>query len=318
MTAWWVALWARTEHPRSLAAVRILVATVLLVDLLRIRSLGLVQALMGAAASGGLGVPEKLDTVPWLVAVLGTGLALHEGLWWGMTLSALALMLGVGARGAALVLCLLSAQFALFLPAADRGVDMLLRNTLLVLAFARSADTASVVSLWRHRRWRAPEDVRVPAWPRYLLAVQLVVLYFTAGVSKVASSWTPVGGMSALYIAMSDPHFQRLPDAWLRSGYRLTQVGTLVSWLWEWGAPMMMLAWWYRDTPDRPGRLRAWMNRRPVVEVYLLVGAVFHVGTHATLRLGIFPFAVMALYPAAIHPDRWRSGWRWLTARWRT
>jgi len=315
MMAWWVDLWRRTEHPCSLAAVRILVAGILLVDLLRIRWLGLVASLMGAAASGGLGVPERLDDVPWLVDLLGTGPGMHAALWWGMAASAVSLLLGVLPRASALILCLLSAQFALILPAADRGIDMLLRNVLLILAFSQSGATWSLTGRWRHARWSAPDDVRIQAWPRYLIALQLVIVYFTAGMSKVASSWTPFGGMSALFIAMSDPHFQRLPDAWLRSGYRLTQVGTLMSWLWEWGAPVMLLAWWYRDTSERTGRLRAWMNDRPVVEVYLGVGAVFHLGTHLFLRLGIFPFAMMALYPAAVHPDRVLRGWRWLTRR---
>jgi len=318
MTRWWVELWSRTEHPRSLAAVRIALSSVLLVDLLRIRQLGLVRTLMGSHAAGGLGVPENLDHVPWIVRWLGTGDVMHESLWWGMTIGCVMLLLGVLPRVSALGLALLSAQFAIILPAADRGIDMLIRNALVVLAFAQSAETWSVTSVMRHKSFTAPESTRVQAWPRYLLALQLVILYFAAGVSKAASSWTPFGGASALFIAMSDPHFQRLPDAWLRMGFRLTQVGTLVTWVWEWIAPAVLLAWWYRETPDRPGRLRAWMNRYPTVELYFVVGAIFHVGTHLFLRLGIFPFAVMSLYPAAVHPDRIQSGWRWLTSRWRT
>jgi hypothetical protein len=67
----------------------------------------------------------------------------------------------------------------------------------------------------------------------------------------------------------------------------------------------MLLAYWYRNTPDRPGRLRAWFNRVNFLHVYLLVGAIFHLGTHLSLQLGIFPFAVLALYPAAFRPDEW-------------
>jgi hypothetical protein len=149
-----------------------------------------------------------------------------------------------------------------------------------------------------------------------------VVLYLSAGASKVASSWTPVGGLNALFIAMSDPHFQRWPDEWLRAVYPLTRVGTLVSWLWEWGSPLMLLAWWFRATAERSGRLRAWFNRWPVVELYLLVGAFFHVATHFTLRLGIFPFAVMSVYPACLHPDTLAGMLKrardWVTRRRRT
>jgi hypothetical protein len=60
------------------------------------------------------------------------------------------------------------------------------------------------------------------------------------------------------------------------------------------------------------------MNRWAVAERYLLVGAAFHVGTHLVLRLGIFPFAMLALYPAAVHPDRLLGWWQSLSGRWRT
>jgi len=300
---WWVGLWDRREHPRSLAAVRILLSTVLLWDLLRIWAYDLVVPLAGTHAAGGIGVPEGLTPTLWVFDLLGQGPGAAWALWGGMSLSCLMLLLGLLPRLAALVLVLLYAQFALVVPAADRGIDMLLRNSLLVLAFANSADTWSLTSKLRHGAFSAPEDTRIPAWPRYLLALQVVVLYFAAGVSKAASSWTPVGGLNALFIAMSDPHFQRWPDEWVRAIYPLTRVGTLVTWVWEWVAPVMLLAWWYRETADRTGRLRAWFNRWPIVEIYLVVGAIFHIGTHFTLRLGIFPFAVMSVYPSCVHPD---------------
>ena len=62
--------------------------------------------------------------------------------------------------------------------------------------------------------------------------------------------------------------------------------------------------------PDGPGRLRAWFNRHEVVGFYLGVGACFHVGTHLALQLGIFPFAVMSLYPACFPPDQIARAWR--------
>jgi len=300
---WWVGLWDRREHPRSLAAVRIGLSTVLLWDLLRIWAYDLVVPLSGTHTAGGIGVPESLQPSLWFLDLFGHSAGAAWGLWGGMALSCTLLLLGVVPRLAALVLVLLYAQLAQVVPAADRGIDMLLRNSLLVLAFANSGATWSLSARLRHGSFSAPADLRVPAWPRYLLALQVVVLYFAAGVSKAASSWTPVGGLNALFIAMSDPHFQRWPDEWLRAVYPLTRVGTLVSWVWEWIAPVMLLAWWYRETADRKGRLRGWFNRRPVVELYLLVGAIFHIGTHFTLRLGIFPFAVMSVYPACVHPD---------------
>lgn len=302
---WWVDLWRRREAPHSMALVRMALATVLLVDLLQMRWLGLVRPLMGARAAGGLGAAERLERLPWIVQWVGNGDALHETFWWGMTLGCVALLLGVMPRIAALVVVLLYAQLALVLPAADRGIDLMLRNGLFILAFVPSAATWSVSCRLRHGRWGAPAATVIPAWSRYLLCLQLVVVYFAAGVSKVSSSWTPLGGLSALFLSMSDPHLQRVPDDWLRAGYALTQVGTLGSVTWEWLAPVLLLAWWYRETADRPGRLRAWMNERPVVATYLWMGVFFHLGTHLFLRLGIFPFGMLAFYPACISPDRW-------------
>lgn len=294
-----------------MALVRMALATVLLVDLLQMRWLGLVRPLMGARAAGGLGAAERLERLPWIVQWVGNGDALHETFWWGMTLGCVALLLGVMPRIAALVVVLLYAQLALVLPAADRGIDLMLRNGLFILAFVPSAATWSVSCRLRHGRWGAPAATVIPAWSRYLLCLQLVVVYFAAGVSKVSSSWTPLGGLSALFLSMSDPHLQRLPDDWLRAGYALTQVGTLGSVTWEWLAPGLLLAWWYRETADRPGRLRAWMNKRPIVATYLWMGVFFHLGTHLFLRLGIFPFGMLAFYPACVSPDRWG---RWLGA----
>ena len=58
---WWVDLWRRREAPHSMALVRIALATVLLVDLLQMRWLGLVRPLMGARAAGGMGAAERLE-----------------------------------------------------------------------------------------------------------------------------------------------------------------------------------------------------------------------------------------------------------------
>jgi Vitamin K-dependent gamma-carboxylase len=303
----WIGLWSREEHPRSLALIRLIFGGVVLVDFLRLGQLGLVRSLFAAKEAGGLGDPLSRAELPWLYALLREGEA-AAWLGWGIcTASALLIALGLGTRLAAAALVLFWAQLALALPPSDRGIDMLMRNVALVLVFADSGATWGLGCRLRHGTWSAPEAQRVSSWPRYLLLVQLVIVYFAAGVSKVATSWLPMGGWSALYIAMLDPAFQRVPEGWLRPLYPLTQVGTLSTWLWEWSAPLLLLAMHFRDTRLRPGRLRAWMNRVEFLHLYLLIGATFHLGTHLTLQLGIFPFAVMALYPAAWHPDELRA-----------
>jgi hypothetical protein len=301
----WVGLWDVREHPRSLALVRILMAAVLLWDFAQVLQLDLVVPLFGPLEAGGLGNPLGRKQPPLLYELLPATAGVAQGTVLAVVGLSATLMVGLLPRLSAALLVVLLAQLALVLPPADRGIDMLVRNTLVVLAFSRCGDTLSLGPRLQTGSWRGRADARIPAWPRLLLIAQLVVLYFAAGVSKVASSWTPFGGWSALYVAMRDPAFARIDPSWLDQVYLLTQLGTVATWLWEWCAPLMLLAYWYRNTPDRPGRLRAWFNRVNFLHVYLLVGAIFHLGTHLSLQLGIFPFAVLALYPAAFRPDEW-------------
>lgn len=311
----WVAMWDAREHPLALALVRVAMATVLLWDLVTVVRLDLVVPLFAPLEAGGIGNPLGRKAVPWLFTVVPPTAAGAQAAFFAAIGLTVSLLVGLFTRTSALLLVILLAQLSLVLPPADRGIDMLVRNVLFILVFAQSGAVWSVDARLRTGRFRGRPDARAPAWPRYLLVAQLVVLYFAAGVSKVASSWTPFGGWSALYIAMRDPAFARIPQSWLDPLYPLTQAGTLATWLWEWGAPLLLVAFWFRATAARPGRLRAWFNRVPFVPVYLLVGAIFHLGTHLTLQLGIFPFAVLSLYPAAFRPDEIDRAGTWLRRR---
>lgn len=85
--------------------------------------------------------------------------------------------------------------------------------------------------------------------------------------------------------------------------YFTTRLATAVTHLWELGAPLVLLAAYYRRTADRPGRVRRLFNRLPVRNTYVLVGALFHLSLAAVLRLGIFPFAMLACFPAFFRPE---------------
>ena len=54
MIRWWIGLWDRREHPRSLAGVRILLASVVLVDLLVAQRLDVVVGIWGDLEAGGI------------------------------------------------------------------------------------------------------------------------------------------------------------------------------------------------------------------------------------------------------------------------
>ncbi|MCK6502340.1 HTTM domain-containing protein [Myxococcota bacterium] len=308
MIRWWVGLWDRREAPTSLAVVRILVGALILVDLLELARLDLVVPLYAPRPAGGMAGVLGRELVPelyrWLPATAQTATAA----FWLAVVAAATFTAGLSTRLSAVVLLLLLAQLSLILPPADRGIDMLLRNALMVLAFSRCGAAGSVDARLRAGRWSG-DGQPVPSWPRYLLVVQLAVLYTSAGMQKVASAWLPPD-WSALWVALRDPHFQRGAWPWVDELFVLTQAATAITWLWEWLGPVILLAFWYRDTPGRPGRLRAAFRRYPLLALYLGVGALFHLGTHLGLRLGIFPFAVLSLYPAAVHPETWGALFR--------
>ena len=275
-------------------------------DLGLIGPLGLVDAMFGTVEHGGLSSPHAMGRLPELFQLVDPS-ATQAHVFYAVLLgSAVLFTVGLGTSLAGLVLLLGWAQWALTLPWADRGIDMLMRNVVLLLVLSGSHKAWSVDARLRTGRWSG-DGAEVTAWPRYLLVVQLVIVYFAAGVSKVASSWLPVGDWSALYIAMRDPAFGKLEVATLDLVYPLTQLGTVVSWTWEWASPLLLLAFYFRDTRTRPGRLRAILNRSSFVHVFLFIGAVFHLGTHLALQLGIFPFAMLSLYPACFHPHELKA-----------
>jgi uncharacterized membrane protein YphA (DoxX/SURF4 family) len=302
----WVSIWDAREAPHVLAVVRILVGAVLLYDLSQLLMLDLAPGLFGPMEAGGIGNPLGRKQAPllyqWFAAESGTAVAAV----WVAVVAAAMVMLGLGTRLAALVLVLVLTQLAQVLPPADRGIDMLLRNVLMVLMMSGCARTWSIDARLRSGRWSG-DGVLVPSWPRLLLVCQMLLLYSTAGAQKVGLTWLPMGDWSALYIVLRDPAFAVLSPATLDRFYVLTQVATLTSWLWEWATPLAAMAWWYRATRIRPGRVRAWMNSHGFWWKWVAVGAFFHVGTGLLMRLGIFPLGMLAIYPCFFHPQTWAS-----------
>ena len=299
----WVALCAEEERPTVLAVVRIGVAAVLLADLLIAARHGLVVTLWGPSSAGGLAAVDTLDPSPVLAfrlfgARAATTLAVH----FAACASAITLLLGAFSRTSALALMTALVQLAGMHPQGDRGIDVLLRTVLVLLACSGCGRALSIDAWREHGRWLP--DVRAPAWPRRLIVVQLLWMYFSAGVHKTQLSWWPPGDFSALYVVLLDPHFATADlSPWLAHVYPLTQLGTAATMLFELGAPVMGLALWYRRTAARGGRMRAAFAALRVREAWLALGIGFHVALIFTIRLGIFPWGMLALYPAFLTPQ---------------
>lgn len=308
MTRLWIEIWDREEHPRTLSILRMTVALVLLADLIGIGCHGLIDPLMAEASSGGWGSSESGSWSLWIHHLENPLINPAVALYMVRVAACVSLLLGVHTPVSALILALCSAQAALMVPYADRGIDMLLRNVLWIMVFARCDGWLSVRNGWRTGSvWG--DGRPVPAWPRHLLILQLVVVYFMAGVQKFGFLWTPMGGYTALYMLLQDEAIARAEWSWLANSpwLQMTQVATFVTLAWEWAAPIVLWVYWGRFRPDTASRRLRWAVRNHVHLVWLAVGVVFHFGIAVTLQLGIFPYAMLALYVVFIHPEQWPS-----------
>ncbi|MEN0066550.1 MAG: HTTM domain-containing protein [Myxococcota bacterium] len=319
--AWtaWVTFWATQEHPRSLALVRILLGLVILYDFVQIWQLDLVTPLFAPAEVGGLSGAANRANPPLWYTVFPPSVASAKLLHVVITVSAVAFTFGAFTRTAAVVLLFSWAQHAMIMPAADRGIDTLCRDVLWIFVFADAGATWSVDALRRTGSWFG-DGAPVGAWARRLVILQLVAMYFLAGVQKGGIHWYPMGHFAALYFILQDPAIAQYDFTFLgrQPFFFSTQLGTAVTIVFQDSYPLVLLWAHYRNTPDRPGKLRAFANRWGLEWWWIATGALFHVLLAATTELGIFPWAMLALYPAWLRPvdlanlQQWvadRTGW---------
>jgi hypothetical protein len=307
----WVALWDRREPATAQALVRIFVGLCVLGDLIEVAHLELIEGLwapppdgMGRGTAGG----------PWSVRWFGASPQTARLLFWVGVGASLAFTAGLATRVAGVVVVLVSAQLGEIAPDADRGIDAALRVVTLVLVLSSCHARWSIDAAIRRRLGR-PFPALVPAWPRLLLFAQVVWIYFSGGHNKSSPEWTPIGGFSALSNALSDPHFARFSSGWVASTFPLPQIATAVTMVFELGAPLLFLLVWFEHTAERPGRFRHGCNRLRLRWVWIAIGVTFHLGIAMTLRLGVFPWGMLALYPVLLRSDELVRAEAWLRRR---
>jgi hypothetical protein len=301
----WVRFWDECEPPTCLALIRILIGLVVVCDLVTLAAHGAISWLWAPIEAGGV-VAWSEAAAPLFYRLLPPTAGSATLLWAGLLLSAIGVAAGCFTRASVLAHVVFSVQAALINASADRAIDRLIRMVLLILLLSPCAAVWSVDAKRATGSFRGDASP-APAWPRYLIFVQLVITYFGAGLAKGGTHWYPWGGYNALYLTLRDPILSSVEPRWLdsRLSHFMTQLATAVTHLWELGAPLLLLAALYRRTSDRPGRriLRRIFLRVPVREIYVAVGVVFHLSLAFTLRLGIFPFAMLACFPAFFRPD---------------
>lgn len=299
----WVSLVDQREPGDALALLRIGVSAVTLWVLISLTAAGLVDVLWVDRAWGGY---RALGDGTYLIRWLGgpKPAVIHAVL--GVTMAAAALLLlGFGGRLTAFVT--LQGYMALHRldSSASGSSDLLVTNGLWLLVLARSTATLSLDCRLRTGRFRSDEPVL--AFPRYLAVLQLIAMYWSTGVQKLSVYWFPGGSYAALYYILQQPTWQRFSMSWAARVYPLTQVATAVTWLWEVSAPVLFFIYYFRNTRDRPGRLRAWMNRRDLRIPWAIVGLLLHLMILIAMDVGHFTLIALSFYACLWHPEELRA-----------
>jgi uncharacterized membrane protein YphA (DoxX/SURF4 family) len=305
MKARWLALVAflnAREDPIGLALARIVLCTTLAAHVTRFLASGAAELAFLPHDHGGLsGDPGWLEPV-------GVSEASITALAVACIVAALAGALGIATRPALVVLWLSFRALSSLNSEAKGSYDALLIDTLFVLMLSGCGRALSLDA-----RFFASAPRTSSRWPRTLLVVQLGSLYFGSALVKASSGWVPGGDASALWYILQQPTWARFPTLPLWA-YPLTQVATTLVWLFEISAPLFVLAALLRETAPSGRVLAATkraLDRARFLELYLAFGLLMHLGIEATMEVGPFSFAALALYPAALAPERWR---RWMDA----
>ncbi|MEL6345803.1 MAG: HTTM domain-containing protein [Myxococcota bacterium] len=308
---WWASLWNRQESPLSLAWVRIGLSAVIAMDLLKMGALELPGWLWAEAAFGGLWDLSERARPPELSMLFALTPTVAWGLWAVLLGSVACFGAGLFTRLSGLIFLMLYAQSAILNDPSDRAIDRLIRLVFILLIFSRCGDTLSLDARRRTGSFWG-DGAPIPSWPRYLIIVQMVMVYWGAGLAKTSIYWFPWGGYSALYVILQDPIYATRDWSFLGHPalFPLTQLGTAMTHLWELSAPILVFAFHYRDTRLRKGRIRSLLNRLDARLLFVGLGVVFHLLLMMSLRLGIFPLAMLSLYPVFFHPDELQSAWR--------
>ena len=307
MRAWraWVTFWDRREPPTALALVRILVALALLGDYLWIWHVGLIDPLWSRSPDGfATAYHGWADTL---------GIGAH-GLWAIATGALVLVLLGAATPLACLGFVVVSAQQSMIAPNSESAIDILMRIVFVILALSRCNARWSI-DAWIARRIGRPMPALVPAWPRQLLLFQMLWMYFSAGQNKSSHAWDPLGGFTALRYALLDPHNGRLAPGFVHAIDPLTRVATALTIVFELSALLYLLWLYYAATADRPGRLRRAANRARLRWIWFSLYLAFEVGIAVGLKLGAFPYGMLALFPVLLLPDEVARLVDWLAAR---
>ncbi len=279
---------------RALAALRIGLATVLVLDLGQ--RLTEVQALYS-----DLGVLPRRALLEHLAGWDAWSIYLASGtVWWASALLtvqlvvALALLVGYRSRLACLLSWILLASLQTRNPMVLQGGDHLIRAMLFWACFTPLGDRAS---LDRAASGRAALDRVVLSWGSAALCLQVGLLYLMAAAMKDGAAWLTG---TAVHDALELEVYTSRIGLWVLSQDALCRGLTWGSLALEWAAfPLLFL----------PG-----LGRLRVPTVVALAG--LQVGFGLTMNLGLFPLSSLVVMACLLPSTFWDRVWPVRSFRW--
>lgn len=306
--SWWnryVDFWREREAPDAYALARMVWGAVVLANLVHQMISPGVLELYALPEHGGVWTLHKRPSYSLFQFLDPTASVV-----WGIVITglvaALALIVGLGTRAAALVLMVVNMTLVGRLSLFGFGGDTVYSVFSFLVVLCPMGASWSV-DAWLFGAGRA----HVSKWPRRLVIAQLTFLYVKTGLVKAGSQWSFSGGFSALYYALNDPSYTRFHGAWTAWAYPLLQVGAFVTRLWE--TVFFLLPWsmYLRRPSARRGWLRRTLGRYDLRIPFLGIGAIMHLTLFVTMDLGMFPWVTMSTYVFFVRPHEAR----WLLER---
>jgi hypothetical protein len=270
--------WARPVPAERLAALRIGLALVLLLDVL----LTYLPSAGDFFGTNGLPGPDAFGQGKAYWSLL-RGLESEQAIrlaMLGWAVVVVGLLVGAATRFCAVATWALSVSFSNLNQTIENAGDTVRAITLFYLMLCPCGAAWSVDA--RLRRRSGP--VFVHPWPLRLLFIQMGLIYFCNGIHKVIGFDWPQG--DSLYYVLGDWSIARWSYAEFRAPSWVTRPLTWLVLGWELSFPLLVL----------------W---RPIRRVALAVGVAFHVGIFLSLELGGFAPYMLCLYLPLLPWERW-------------
>ena len=266
----WLRHCERLEDARPLAWLRIALPLCVIADLLRVIQLGLMDTVFVPYADGGLSriQDRHLLLIDWFGHSAG-GIAVV------VTLICMVLVsLGTWMRPAIIIGVLAYAQLGHLYPPGDRAIDRIVRTALLILLFSRADSWLSL---------RRVQTQLIPVWPRQMLRFFLVMVYLSAGLSKLIQQpgWLSFSGTPPLMRILTDPMAANLDAVGWSEHVVWFRLGGFVTIAIELSSPLLLTRFGH---------------------IWAVAGLMMHIGIAMTMSLGMFAWGMIAFYPMLLAP----------------